>query len=130
MIEGKASEPFDKIIKDWNNSDGKLCRFEFLAEKLEINNNISDCNDLRYQLFHRTVSAILIAEQFFAKKAIMIVHSFSQSNEWFNDYLEFVRLLNPSINSKIDEINKCKTLSSGIDLYIGWIKGDDKYLKK
>ncbi|MDD4379102.1 MAG: hypothetical protein PHN83_04075 [Dysgonamonadaceae bacterium] len=61
---------------------------------------------------------------------IMIVHSFSQLNEWFNDYLGFVRLLNPSINSKIDEINKCKTLSSGIDLYIGWIKGDDKYLKK
>ena len=59
----------------------------------------------------------------------MIVHSFSQLNEWFNDYLGFVRLLNPSINSKIDEINKCKTLSSGIDLYIGWIKGDDKYLK-
>jgi hypothetical protein len=130
MIEGKVSEPFDKIIKDWNNSDGKLCRFEFLAEKLEINNNISDCNDLRYQLFHRTVSAILIAEQFIAKKAIMIVHSFSQSNEWFNDYLGFVRLLNPDINPKIDEINKCKTLSSGIDLYIGWIKGDDKYLKK
>jgi hypothetical protein len=130
MIEGKVSEPFDKLIKDWNNSDGKLCRFEFLADKLEINNNILDSNDLRYQLFHRTVSSILIAEQFIAKKAIMIVHSFSQSNEWFNDYLEFVKLLNPNINPKVDEINKCKTLSSGIDLYIGWIKGDVKYLKK
>ncbi|HOK14646.1 MAG TPA: hypothetical protein PK007_06960 [Candidatus Kapabacteria bacterium] len=50
--------------------------------------------------------------------------------KWFNDYLRFVRLLNPNINPKIDEINKGKTLSSGIDLYIGWIKGDDKYLKK
>ncbi|HOK14647.1 MAG TPA: hypothetical protein PK007_06965 [Candidatus Kapabacteria bacterium] len=81
IIEGKVSEPFDKIIKDWNNSDGKLSRFKFLAEKLEINNNISNCNDLKYQLFHRTVSAISIAEKFIAKKAIMIVHSFSQSNE-------------------------------------------------
>lgn len=130
MIEGKVSEPFDKLIKDWNNSDGKLCRFEFLAEKLEINTNITDSNNLRYQLFHRTVSAILTAERFTAKKALMIVHSFSQSNEWFNDYCEFVKLLNPNINPQVDEINKCKTLSSGIDLYIGWIKGDDKYLKK
>jgi len=130
MIEGKVSEPFDKLIKDWNNSDSKLCRFEYLADKLEININISESNDLRYQLFHRTVSSILIAEQFMAKKAIMIVHSFSQSNEWFNDYLGFVQLINPNINPKVDEINKCKTLSSGIDLHIGWIKGDEKYLKK
>lgn len=130
MIEGKVSEPFDKLIKDWNNSDGKLCRFEFLADKLEINNSIVDLGDLRYQLFHRTVSSILVAEQFKASKAIMIVHSFSQSNEWFNDYLEFVKLINPKINPIVDEINKCKTLSSGIDLYIGWIKGDERYLKK
>lgn len=130
MIEGKVSEPFDKLIKDWNNSDGKLFRFDFLTDKLEISNNISASNNLRYQLFHRTVSAILVAERFIAKKAIMIVHSFSQSDEWFNDYLGFVKLLNPNINPKVDEINKCKTLSSGIDLYLGWIKGDEKYLKK
>jgi hypothetical protein len=130
MVEGKVSEPFDKLIKDWNKSDGKLCRFEFLSDKLEVNNCILDASDLRYQLFHRTVSSILTAEQFTAKKAIMIVHSFSQSNEWFNDYLGFVKLINPDLNPKVNQINKCKTLSSGIDLYIGWIKGDEKYLKK
>lgn len=130
MIEGKVSEPFDKLIKDWHDSGSKLSRFEYLAEKLEIKNDISDSNDLRYQLFHRTVSSILVAEQFTAKKAIMIVHSFSQSNEWFNDYVGFVKLLSPDTNPKINEIFKCKTLSSGIDLYLGWVKGDEKYLKK
>ncbi len=89
-----------------------------------------DANNLRYQLFHRTVSAILIAEQFTAKKAIMIVHSFSQSNEWFDDYLKFVKLLNSNINPKVNEIYKCKTLITGIDLNVGWIKGDKKYLGK
>lgn len=130
MIEGKVSEPFDKLIKDWHDSESKLSRFKYLAEKLEINIDISDTNDLRYQLFHRTVSSILVAEQFTAKKAIMIVHSFSQSNEWFNDYVGFVSLLSPDTNPKVNEIFKCKTLGSGIDLYLGWVKGDEKYLEK
>ena len=130
MIEGKVSEPFDKLIKDWHDSESKLSRFNYLAEKLVINNDISDSNDLRYQLFHRTVSSILVAEQFTAKKAIMIVHSFSQSNEWFNDYVGFVSLLSPDTTPKINEIFKCKTFSSGIDLYLGWVKGDEKYLEK
>lgn len=130
MIEGKVSEPFDKLIKVWHDSDSKLSRFEYLAEKLEIKNDISDSNDLRYQLFHRTVSSILVAEQFTAKKAIMIVHSFSQSNEWFNDYVSFVGLLSPDTSPKVNEILKCKTLGSGIDLYLGWVKGDEKYLRK
>lgn len=123
MIE--VSEPFDKLIKDWHNTYTKLSRFKYLADKLEIKNDISDSSDLRYQLFHRTVSSILVAERFTAKKAIMIVHSFSQSNAKFNDYLDFVNLLNPETNPKINEIFKCKTLSSGIDLYIGWVKGDE-----
>ena len=130
MLEGKVSESFDKSIKTWykNESDGKKSRFKFLAENLEINNNISDYTFLKYQLFHRTVSAILTAEQFCSKKAIMIVHSFSQINKWFEDYKEFVKILNPDINPIVGEIYNCKTLCSGIDLYIGWIKGDSKYL--
>jgi len=130
MIEGKILEPFDKLIKDWNDSIGKQNRFEFLTNNLEINNKISDSSDLRYQLFHRTVSSILIAKKFTAKKAIMLVHSFSQTNKWFDDYVGFIKLINSDINPKINEIHKCKTLSSGIDLYIGWIKGDEKYLRK
>ncbi len=130
MIEGKVSESFDKLIKDWKDSDGKFHRFEFLKDKLEINDKTEDINDFRYQLFHRTVSAILTAEQFTAKKAIMIVHSFSQSDKWFKDYFDFVKLINSNLNTKVNEINKCKTLSSGIELYVGWIKGEEKYLSK
>jgi hypothetical protein len=129
MIEGKVSESFNKTIKKWNNSAGKLSRFDFLMKKLELNKSIANVGNLKYQLFHRTVSAILIAEKYFAKKAIMIVHSFSQSNQWFNDYLEFSKLINPSINPKVNEINKIKSLESGIELYVGWVKGDEKYLK-
>ena len=128
MIEGKVSESFDKLIKDWKNSEGKSDRLKFLKRKLEIDKKTEEIEDCRYQLFHRTASAILTAEKFTAKKAIMIVHSFSQSNEWFDDYKKFVKLINPNVNPRVNEVIKCKTLASGIELYVGWIKGGEKYL--
>lgn len=132
MIEGKVSESFDKSIKDWylSESNGKKARFEFLAKELEINPNISDYDSLRYQLLHRTVSAILTAKEFNAKKAIMVVQSFSEDNKWHKDYLNFAKALNPNLRAGVGTIEKCKTLNSGIELYIGWIKGDCNYLKK
>lgn len=131
MIEGKVSESFDKSIKSWylSESKGKKMRFEFLTEKLKINQNISDYGLLRYQLFHRTVSAILTAEEFCVKKAMMIVHSFSSKNKWHKDYSEFAKTLNPNLSAEVGTIEYCKTLSSGIELYTGWIKGDSKYLE-
>jgi hypothetical protein len=130
MIEGKVEESFDKTVEKWYDSPTKLDRMDFLVTKMEINGGITDYYNLRYQLFHRTVSAILVAEQFYAKKAIMIVNSFSQKDKWFDDYLNFVKILNPDIEPKVDEISFCKKLESGIDLYVGWIRGDKEYLKK
>ena len=131
MIEGKVSESFDKQISEWKTNDlSRRKRLDFLIDKLEIDKAISDLDRYRYQLFHRTVSSILTAEEFKAKKALMIVHSFSKTNEWFCDYSDFVKLINPAINPQLNEIYHCKTLISDIDLYIGWIKGDVKFLEK
>jgi hypothetical protein len=52
--------------------------------------------DVRYQLLHRTVSAILEAKRFHAKYAVMLVHSFSDSDQWLPDYERFVSLLGTS----------------------------------
>ena len=49
----------------------------------------------------------------------MIVHYFSESDEWYNDYLDFVRLINPNLNPKINEFYNYKILSPGIELNIG-----------
>lgn len=123
-VEGKVSEPFGMLLKDWNDdSESRTSRLKFLIDKLELGLPISSIGDFRYQLFHRTVSSILEAERFTAKKAVMIVHSFSDTNKWFDDYSDFVKLINPSITPKLNTIYHCKTLSSGIDLYVGWIKG-------
>ncbi|MDR1847807.1 MAG: hypothetical protein LBR17_06805 [Bacteroidales bacterium] len=128
MVEGKVDEPFDKIISEWNDSNGKKNRFDFLANKLEILEDIALYNDFRYQLFHRTVSAILTAEKFYAKKAIMLVQSFSKTDEWFDDYEKFVKMLNANIQVQKGKIHKCKTLKSGIDLFVGWVKSNNKTL--
>jgi len=132
MIEGKVSESFDKLISDWfNHSESRKQRLEFLLAKLELKKTIAEVEDYRYQLFHRTVSAIIEAEAFTAKKAIMLVHSFSQSNEWFEDFSDFVTLLNPDISEPVtNKVYKCKELTSGIELHVGWVKGDEKYLTK
>jgi len=78
---------------------------------------------LRYQLLHRTVSALLQARQYRSKLAVMLVQSFSQDEASFVDYLEFLR----AIGLK-DTVKRNILLGpierDGVSLYFGWI--DDK----
>jgi len=55
----------------------------------------------------------------------MLVHSFSQSNEWFEDYSQFLALF--ELNAGPDSIAFAKNIR-GIDLYFSWVKGDKRYL--
>jgi len=124
-VEGKVSEPFGETLEDWlaKPSEGKKKRLNFLKDQLGLTGELP--GSVRYQLLHRTVSAILEAKRFMAKKAIMLVHSFSQELEWYEDYQEFLKLFNidASVN-KLTMVNKIH----GIELYCGWVKGDQKYL--
>lgn len=127
VVEGKVSESFDKIINDWIKDDegGKRKRLQFLLNKLQLNND--QIGGIRYQLLHRTVSAIILAEQFTAKDALMLVHSFSKNNEGFADYEKFSSLF--SLKAKPNSILFAKKIA-GVNLYLGWVKGDTKYLRK
>lgn len=121
MIEGKVKEPFDCPIKKWNKGgNGRVERFKFLANKLGIDTDIKKYDDIYYQLFHRTASAIITAENFYAKKAIMLIHSFCENDTGFSEYKKFAEILNVP-NPEINKIYHCKNLSS-IELEIGWIK--------
>lgn len=125
-VEGKVSEPFGPTVEEWFKapSPGKEKRLKFLCEELELSYPIP--NKIRYQLLHRTVSAILEAKRFQTDRAGMIVHSFSPSNEWFEDYQTFIDLF--KLNAGINELTLI-TLPNGIVLYFAWIHGDEKYLK-
>jgi len=123
-VEGKVSESFGETVAEWSRdaSRGKVQRLQFLAETLGLS---SIPSTIRYQLLHRTASAILEARKFMVAHAVMLVHSFSESNERFADYEEFGRLL--SIVPKLGELVEAPRLS-GPTLHIGWVKGDSRFL--
>ena len=65
MIEGKVNEPFDKPVSNWisnsGGNSGKQKRLNFLLNKLNL--NYTQVQQIRYQLLHRTVSAIIEAQR-------------------------------------------------------------------
>jgi hypothetical protein len=119
MVEGKVSEPFGETVGSWlghNPSDGKRTRIEFLLKLLGLDKDV--VLDIRYQLLHRTVSALLEAKKVNAKNALMLVHSFSETGKWFEDYAEFVNLFDLS-RSKDVIVGPIQL--DGVDLYFGWV---------
>ena len=116
-VEAKETEPFDKYVRDWNNSSGKETRLQYLCKKLNLEKD--KLQDVRYQLLHRTASAIIMAEKFNAKNAIMLVHSFDKNNTGFEDYRNFTELFDAEAEiGTLVESN----YSKGIHLYFGWAK--------
>ncbi|MEO9887068.1 MAG: hypothetical protein ABJR05_14480 [Balneola sp.] len=126
MIEGKVSESFGPTIEEWlkEASEGKQKRLEFLCQQLGIHSEVP--KELRYQLFHRTVSAILTAQQFNTNKAIMLVHSFSKTAESLRDFSNFVHFL----GQECGENELVKIENSNCELFIGWVSEPEFYAPK
>ena len=130
-VEGKASESFDTTIAEWKLKDGKgkPTRLKFLCDELQLDKDQVD--HIRYQLLHRTASAIIEAKKFKTENALMLVHSFCKSNEWlegFEDYRQFLALFGLK-GITPDSLVFAKNID-GIDLYFSWVRGDEKYLDK
>jgi len=126
-VEGKVSETFGPVVREWlsEKGAGKEERLGFLCTELGLNRNqVLDC---RYQLLHRTASAILEAKRFFASSAAMIVHSFNEKNAWYEDFTSFAALLGGS--PKLNSVCRVR-LPSGLDLYLGWVSGEKAFLLK
>ncbi len=125
-VEGKVSEPFGPTIGEWskNISVGKETRLKFLCNELGI--EYPPPSKARYQLFHRTVSAILEVKRFRANEVVMVVHTFSKTDEWFEDYQYFLSIfgLEAGINQAV-----AVQLPGEINLSFAWVHGSEKYLK-
>ncbi|MCH8826949.1 MAG: hypothetical protein IIB16_08325 [Chloroflexi bacterium] len=124
-VEGKVSEPFGDVVSDWKvpQSSDKQLRLKYLCDCLGL--ELADVDSIRYQLLHRTASALIEADRFNASSALMMVHSFSQTDEWFEDFAQFAALF--GAKAEVDSIAYAKrrddSLFPGIDLYLAWIKG-------
>jgi hypothetical protein len=126
-VEGKVSESFGPKIGEWfsKRTPGKEKRLRFLCDELGL--SFPPPDETRYQLLHRTVSAILEAKRFKTNKAVMLVHSFSQSNEWIEDYNHFLGLF--GLEGKVNDIAST-IINEEIQLFFAWVKGEQKYLEK
>ena len=124
-VEGKVEEPFDRTLEEWkaNASPGKQKRLEYLVSRLGL--NYEPPGHIYYQLLHRTASAIIEAERFGTKAAVMLVHTFSPEDKWFTEYCEFSRLF--GIEAKIDVLGMTRARNE-LPLYLGWVHGDKCYL--
>jgi hypothetical protein len=92
MVEGKVSETFGPLLGDWflDGRPGKQERHTFLCKTLRLMQ--APPPEIRYQLMHRTASAILTAHEFNTSYAVMLVHSFSPEHTGLVDYKAFLGL--------------------------------------
>jgi Domain of unknown function (DUF6946) len=120
-VEGKVRESFGPTLGEWlsRETPGKRTRWSALCELIGI---AADCDRaLRYQLVHRTASALLEAQRFHARYAVMLVHSFSAAQEGFSDFQAFARQLGISILTP-GQIQSAGS-RSGVELFLGWAEG-------
>lgn len=126
-VEGKVTEDFGSLVSDWLNTKDKKTnkpeRIAFLVKKIGIEGK--RIGDIRYQLIHRTASSIIEAEKFNANNALVLIHSFSQTYEHFDDYIKFISLY--GLKAEKDSISGPVAINE-IRLYFGWVKGEAKFL--
>jgi len=123
-VEAKVNEDFGPLIKEKrsNASAGQRRRLDYLHFLL----GVPHFDDLiRYQLLHRTASALLTARQFHAQTGVMLVHSFADKPNLRADFDAFcdalgAKRLSPEVYVAPTFGNPC--------LYMAWCGGNRKYL--
>jgi hypothetical protein len=117
-VEGKVDEPFGDLVSVWNDgSPGKKRRLAGLCSTLGIDPR--SAGGLRYQLLHRTASAVYEAQRYRCRHAIMLVHSFSPTRKWFEDFVRVSDAMSMGIKSPntISPPKHCEEVS----LRLAWV---------
>jgi len=124
-VEAKVSEPFGPTFDEWDakTTPGNAEREDFLRSKLGLKDR--GLGPVRYQLMHRVASALLEAERFNGGFAALIVHSFSQQDEWFDDFAGFLALY--GVQARIGELVNLGVFGQ-IQTFAGWARGDKRFL--
>jgi hypothetical protein len=120
-VEGKAGEPFGPLVSEWlDGSEGKLNRLRVLCHTLGI--DPGRAGSLRYQLLHRTASAIYEAKRYRTDLAGMVVHSFAEDRASRTDFFTFAEAL----GLKDADSGKLlgPVLCEGVSLLVGWAQDE------
>lgn len=116
-VEGKVEESFADFVVDWNTTPSKQHRLEGLCRTLGL--DAACVGNIRYQLLHRAASAVYEAKRYRSHHAMMLVHSFSGSHRWFEDFTAFslamrLPIENPGVCSD-------SRLCEGVNLSLAWV---------
>jgi hypothetical protein len=115
-VEGKVDESFADLVSDWNITAGKQRRLEVLCESLKV--PLAQVGSVRYQLLHRAASAIYEAKRYRARHALMLVHSFSPTHRWFEDFAAF----SSAMGQALQRPGLCSPakICEGVSFRLGW----------
>jgi hypothetical protein len=115
-VEGKAEESFATRVSEWNTKPTKQRRLDHLCHTLHL--DPENVGDLRYQLFHRAASSIYEAKRYRCKHALMLVHSFSPTHRWFEDFAAFAG----AMGVPVERPDRCSpaVVREGISFRLAW----------
>jgi len=126
--EGKVEETFGQLVSEWlgdepsvsvsKGSKDKQARLGRSKNVLDLEQQ--DVSSLRYQLLHRTASAVYEAERYRASTALMLVDSFSAQQSGWTGFARFVRAIGISENPQPGLILGPKRCAE-VELYVGWL---------
>jgi hypothetical protein len=118
-VEGKVAEPFGELVSDWRgeSSPGRITRLAYLLETIGLTDD-ERLGAIRYQLLHRTASAVIVARRFNARHALMLVHSFHPDGLWLDDFRAFASGYGADIaKNQIAPVAEVGAVS----LHLGWV---------
>jgi hypothetical protein len=122
-VEAKVLEDFGPQLaeKRAEASAGQRTRLEYLHQLL----GVERFNDsIRYQLLHRTASALLTARDFHARTAVMLVQAFDTPAVLRADFLAFVQAMGAIEVAPL--VYRAPSFSNP-GLYLAWCEGDPKF---
>lgn len=117
-VEAKVREDFGPTVGQWL-GDGpphKRKRLDALCGLLGLEG--AEIAPLRYQLFHRTASAVLEARRYEARHAAMLVQSFCPDASHFDDFARFAKAAGFEVVAvgAVSGARECE----GVGLRLGW----------
>ena len=99
IVEEKVDKTLYTTVGDWiprsGNRANRELRLKGLCNVLEVDTD--EVIDLQYQFIHRTAAAVIDAQLYSAKTAVMLVRSFSSEPKWFDLYAEFGKAMGVTV---------------------------------
>jgi hypothetical protein len=124
-VEAKVNEDFGPLVEEKRKepSPGQSARLKYLQELLGIA-ELSDA--IRYQLLHRTASALLAGRLFHAETAVMLVQAFGDKSSQQKDFMIFAEMLNArEVTTGLYSIPATGTPT----MYLAWCMGARQFLE-